>query len=93
MSGFNLTNYEARRRQDPKRKEYMKEIYKTPEYKQGKREYHRSSAYKEKDRNRRESPNRIEWKKEYEIKKRNPMMWSSEERESRCGVNTLENFI
>ena len=69
MSGFNLTNYEARRRQDPKRKEYMKEVYKTPEYKQGKREYHRSSAYKEKDRNRRESPNRIEWKKEYEIKK------------------------
>ena len=80
---FDLTDYESRRRQDPKNKVYHRVYRQTEKYKEIKREYHSSSKYKEMDKKRRETTERKKWMKEYNKKKKYEL----------SGVGTLEDFF
>ena len=80
---FDLTDYEARRRRDPERQKYMYEYNQKPEYKEGKRKYHRSSRYKKLDRERNLSFVRKQYQRE----------WQKNKKLKVSGTATLENFF
>ena len=81
---FDLTDYEARRRADPERKEYLKEYFKNSEsYKEYKKEYYRSSKYKKWDKERNQSFDRKQYQKE----------WHKKQKLKVSGNTTLEDFL